>query len=110
MPKGEEVAQGKMVKMAAEWLRVGLERPHFLPLARGQKTTGSLQPNQSDERSKRLVGQTGVRAMQSFPVALERHPHSSLSSSKIEVEVKSSSPVYFSGNFTNHFTRARRHG
>jgi len=26
--------------MAAEWLRVGLERPHFLPLARGQKTIG----------------------------------------------------------------------
>ena len=29
-----------MLKMAAEWLRVGLERPHFLPLVRGQKTTG----------------------------------------------------------------------
>ena len=28
VPTGEEVAHGRMVKMAAEWLRVGLERLH----------------------------------------------------------------------------------
>jgi hypothetical protein len=29
-----------MSRMDAEWHRVGLERPHFLPLTRGQKTPG----------------------------------------------------------------------
>jgi hypothetical protein len=45
--EGEEVAHDKMVHMAAGWHRVGLERPHFWPLARIEKTAGSLQPNKS---------------------------------------------------------------
>jgi hypothetical protein len=40
IPKGEGVARDGMGRMDAEWHRVGLERPHFLPLARGQKTIG----------------------------------------------------------------------
>ena len=36
------------------------------------------------------------------------HPHSSSPSSTIESEVKSSSPQYFTGDLTNHFTGARQ--
>ena len=42
--------------------------------------------------------------MQSFPAAPDGHPHFTSSSSTIEVEVKSSSPLYFIGDFANHFT------
>ena len=44
-----------MLKMAAEWLRVGLERPHFLPLASGQKTT-EVAPAQPIEPAIRWRG------------------------------------------------------
>jgi hypothetical protein len=47
-----------MLKMAAEWLRVGLERPHFLPLVRGQKTTG-VAPAQSIRRAVKAFRWTG---------------------------------------------------
>jgi hypothetical protein len=36
MPRQEEVAHDRMGKMAAEWHRVGLERPHFCTRFRGQ--------------------------------------------------------------------------
>jgi hypothetical protein len=37
MPRQEEVAHDRLGKMAAEWHRVGLERPHFCTRFRGQK-------------------------------------------------------------------------
>jgi len=83
---------------------LGWSDPTFCHLCVAKRPQGSLQPNQSDERSKRFVGQTGVRAMQSFPVAPDGHPHFTSSSSTIEVEVKSSSPLYFIGGFASHFT------
>lgn len=76
---------------------LGWSDPTFCHLCVAKRPQGSLQPNRSDERSKRFVGQTGVRAMQSFPVAPKGHPLSSSSSSTIEVEVKSTSPQYFTG-------------
>jgi len=36
IPKGEEVARDGMGRMAAEWHRVGLERPHFCTRFRAQ--------------------------------------------------------------------------
>ena len=36
IPKGEEVARDGMGRMAAEWHRVGLERPHFCTRFRSQ--------------------------------------------------------------------------
>jgi len=36
MPKQEKVAHGEKVKLAAEWHRVGLERPHFCTRFRAQ--------------------------------------------------------------------------
>ena len=37
MPRQERVVHGRMSKMAAEWHRVGLERPHFCTRFRAQK-------------------------------------------------------------------------
>ena len=59
MPRQEEVAHDRMGKMAAEWHRVGLERPHFSPLARGEKTAGSLQPTRSPRSVSRGEGELG---------------------------------------------------
>src|SRR6266480_6356113 len=46
----------------AVWTRVmhrsGLERPHFSPLARGEKTAGSLQPTRFPET--RISGRGGI--------------------------------------------------
>ena len=36
VPNGAKVTHDRMLKMAAEWLRVGLERPHFCTRFRGQ--------------------------------------------------------------------------
>jgi len=36
MPRQERVVHGRMSKMAAEWHRVGLERPHFCTRFRAQ--------------------------------------------------------------------------
>jgi len=36
IPKGKEVARDGMGRMAAEWHRVGLERPHFCTRFRAQ--------------------------------------------------------------------------
>ncbi len=69
---------------------LGWSDPTFAHDSVAKVSRGSLQPNQSDERSKRFVGQTGVRAMRSFPVAPEGHPLCSSSSSTFEVEVKRS--------------------
>jgi hypothetical protein len=88
---------------------LGWSDPTFCHWLVAKRPLGSLQPNQSDERSKHFV-QTGIRAIQSFPVAPDGHPHFSSSCSTIAVEVKSSSPLYFIGDFANHFTGARRHG
>ena len=84
--------------------RVGLERPHFLPLARAKKPTGVAPPQPIGQAVNTFRWTDLSSSDQSFPVAPEGHPHSSSSSSTIEIEVKSSSPLYFSGDFTNHFT------
>jgi hypothetical protein len=46
VPKREKVAQYRTVKLAAQWNRVGLERPHFGHVSVPKVNRGSLQPNQ----------------------------------------------------------------
>ncbi len=45
IPKGEEDPRGGMGRMAAEWHRVGLERPTFAQGSVPKVNRGSLQPN-----------------------------------------------------------------
>jgi len=48
--EGEEVAHDRVVKMAAEWHRVGLERPHFV--ATGTVAVAPAQQMEAGEEGK----------------------------------------------------------
>ena len=62
MPRQEEVAHDRMGTMAAEWRRVGLERPHFCSRFRGQSESWvapAQQENYFGARRENL-GKTGA--------------------------------------------------
>ena len=62
MPKGEEVAHDRKVKLAAERHRVGLERPHFCTRFRGQSESWVAPAQQENSFGARRenLGETGA--------------------------------------------------
>jgi hypothetical protein len=78
MPRQEEVPHDRMGKMAAEWHRVGLERPTFAHDCVAKVKRGSLQPNKKlrEVRARREFRRSRCRRRE-LPTATSSSPPSS---------------------------------
>ena len=61
MPEGEEIERDETLDLAAEWHRVGLERPHFCIRFRGQSDSWVAPAHTFAE--KRAAGRRGISVL-----------------------------------------------